>query len=143
MVVLSCGINDLTHHQYTARSLTQFIQHKLRDYSVRFPNVVFIVNSLLYTTDKYFNREVSIYNREMFDFSDHNEKVWFFDSHHIVAQGQNPLDIMGNGIHIAYHAKKLISTMLRDCITKFIRRENDLHRVWPLRPVYRHATLYL
>ena len=79
IVVLSCGINDLTRHQYTAHTLSQFIKQKLREYSVKFPNVIFVVNSLLYTTDPYFNREVSIYNREMFQFSLSVESVWFFD----------------------------------------------------------------
>ena len=140
IVVLSCGTNDITRHQYSAQALSQFLVYKLREYSVRFPNVIFVVNSLLYTTDKYFNREISIYNSFIFEFSMDAENVWFFDSHYIVVNGPNPIDTWGNGIHITHNAKKKISTVLRECIIKAANHEHDLHRVWPLRPVYRRAT---
>ena len=119
IVVLSCGINDtsIQHNHY--RSL----------WSTNLGNIVsdslmlFLLWTLCYIQPISISIEVSIYNREMFYFSLNAEKVWFFDSHHIVAHGQNPIDTRGNGIHITHHAKKQISTVLRECITKLIRHE--------------------
>ena len=143
VVVINCGINDLTRHDFTARKLLDFIIPKLNKYTLKYPNVMFIINSLLYTVDPYFNGQISTYNRELFKFSVYNDNVWFFDSHHLVSHGPNPIDHSerGNGVHITHHAKKHISSTLRECIVKTCSGWRDIDRIWPLRPEYRHIAV--
>ena len=144
IVVITCGINDLTRHNFTATKLLDFIIPKLNEYVVKYPNTTFIFNSLLYTVDPFFNREISIYNREIFNYSLHCDNIWFFDSHHLVSEGPNPIDLSdrGNGVHITYHAKKHISGVLRECIIKSCcSGQREIARAWPLRPEYRQVAV--
>ena len=83
VVVVSMGINDLSRYGHSAQSLANSITRSLQSYSVKYPNCVFIFNSLLLTRDyQRLNDEVELFNRMMFDFTRNSRNVSFFDSHH-------------------------------------------------------------
>ena len=82
-VVISAGMNDLSRYGQTGESLGSFISGKIRYWLCKYPNTLFIFNSLIHTTRPWLNDRVNCLNRLMFDLSIelYDSNFWFLDSH--------------------------------------------------------------
>ena len=151
MVFISCGINDLSRHghQWDAANLVNFLRNKLIEWKTKFPNTIFIFNSLLLTRFKWLNIQVNKYNELLFDLTlkFYESEVLFYDSWHVAAGLWSQGDFIvkpkyGNGIHITFTSKKVIQGTMYCCITELLTGQHmqQLARCWPLRERFRaHA----
>ena len=115
VVIVSCGINDLSRYGHTANSLADVVCNRLKLYSAQYPNTKFIYNSILLTRDhKWLNNEVNMFNRYMFELSRSTRNLFFFNSDGLVAQSdiKRIYHPNSNGIHVSLDVKKLITREL-------------------------------
>ena len=81
VVVVSCGVNDMSRYGHTANTLADVTQSRFKHYIDRYPTTKFIFNSVLKSRDyTWLNREVNIFNRHMFYFAQNLRNFSFFDS---------------------------------------------------------------
>ena len=114
IVIVSCGVNDLSRYGHTANSLADIMCKLFKQYSFRYPNTKFIFNSLLLTRDhKWLNTEIKSFNRYMFDLSRNTRNIYYFDSDRLVAQcGIKRIYSDSNGIHVSLDVRKLVAREL-------------------------------
>lgn len=126
VVIVSCGINDLSRYGHTANSLADCITHRFKQYSTRYPNTKFIINSLLRSRDyQWLNAEVELFNHYMFELSRSTRNMYYFDSHGLASRcsirnfyvSGKRTDLTesdmrnvenNNGIHITLDVRKLV-----------------------------------
>ena len=142
-VFISAGINDLSRYGYTGASLGSFISDRIRQWSAKYPNTVFIFNSLLHAhRGRWLNERVDTVNRILFDLSLelYGSNYWFFDSHAAIAGVGTQFPIIspvGNGIHISYKACQYLSRTVVQAIGAYEADCSTLPRIWPLRTEFR------
>jgi alkylated DNA repair dioxygenase AlkB len=145
-VFISSGVNDLSRYKWQAGTLFRYVREKLSLYRRKYPNTVFIFNSLL-TTDssrEWLNVEINKLNHDMFQLSlDVGQtNLWFFDSHHIALtlsrRGTQIIDSRGGGVHITPYARREIASVIFRCINGHIRDCTDIKHLWPIRVAFRH-----
>ncbi len=69
MVVISCGVNDMSCYGLRGRELADKIGPRLEAVCRNHPGTTFIFNSVLYTRHSWLNRDIDILNGLMFDLS--------------------------------------------------------------------------
>ena len=136
-VVISTGINDLSRYNHRSYSLYDTVSQQLRKFCERYPDTVFIFNSLLLTQYTWLTPEIDNFNRAMFELSFGIKNLWFFDSHRVCqslrGRGCRILDPDGNGIHILLPVKREITHCLVSCIRELDRRSPSIQKMWPMR----------
>lgn len=140
-VVISSGINDISRYGHSSESIAALISGKLRLWVNKYPNTVFIFNSLLYTRFSWLNKRVSCVNRSLFHLSldlYDNNNYWFLDTQAVMksANFQDFISHTGNGIHISHAAAGTTHRSIVDCVTHF---NKGIGSSWPLRLEYRRA----
>ena len=142
-VFISAGMNDLSRYGHTGESLGSFISSKIRYWLCKYPNTLFVFNSLIYAENRpWLNDRIDCLNRLMFDLSIelYDSNYWFFDSHASFDDvgGQFPIHSpTGNGIHISFRACQYISRIVADAICALVSNSPVTPRVWPLRTEFR------
>ena len=139
-VIVSCGVNDISRHDKTGETLSNFICDKLQLYTRMYPNTIFVFNSVLSTRYNWLNREISFINDSVFKLSLSLNNLWFFDSHHIVNNVDYEVLERHHDIHITITAKKHISSVIRRCILDLHIHSPNTGYHWPLRPHFRHLS---
>ena len=141
-VVISAGMNDLSRYGHTGESLGSFISSKIRYWLCKYPNTLFIFNSLIDTKRPWLNHRIDCLNKLMFDLSIelYDSNFWFFDSHASFVDVDDHFPIhspTGNGIHISIRACQYISRIMADAIGALVSSSPVTARVWPLRSEFR------
>ena len=70
-VFISSGVNDLSRYKWQAGRLFKYIGEKLSLYRKKYPNTIFIFNSLL-TTDNLTGRHTTSRNVTQYHVTSHN-----------------------------------------------------------------------
>ena len=120
VVIVSCGINDLTKRRVGARALADAACGKFRGYVTRYPGTKIIFNSVLMVRgDKRTNNEVELFNSLMFQFAQDTRNFYFFDSDSILYRSNMRGDEVfarNDSIHISFQARKLVTGKLVDAL---------------------------
>ena len=119
VVIISCGINDLSRHGLTSNALADMVIQRLRDCCRKYPNTMFIFNTILLSKNHdWLNYEVHQFNRYMYNVSTEISNLHFFDSHNILKHsGIHRVWVpQGNGIHITLDARRLVIRELVGCV---------------------------
>ena len=143
-VFISSGINDFSRYSWQESELFECIRAKLNRYRVKYPDTIFIFNSLLTTNcGDWLNIKVNQLNHDMFKLSLNSryENLWFFDSHHIalklnMSSNIYIIDDTRNGVHITHRAKREIWRVFCRCVNGRYDGD-DISNVWPLREAFR------
>ena len=140
MIVISCGVNDLSRNQYTASSLASEMRDQVHSWCTKYPDKQFIFNSILNVSRNVngghiINQNIDNFNKFVFEMSLNISNLWFLDTQFVILnrrlQGLNP---HGNGVHISFSTARALRSVLQGCILNFFR---DTHaEVWPLRPQF-------
>ena len=151
MVVISCGVNDLSCYGLWGQELADKVCPLLDKVCRKHQSTTFIFNSVLYTRHSWLNNEIDILNSRMFDLSLHVHNFLFFDSSSIISDhplGRKLDNIVDprdrRGVHITRAARVLISDNLVNGLELIWRRNAGKSLppaldtwTWPLRNVYR------
>ena len=143
-VIISAGINDISRYGHTAESISSHITNKLRVWVQKYPDTIFIFNSILYTKFVWLNKRVCDINRAIFNLSlelyDY-DNFYFLDSHARLrsAKLRDTISPKGNGIHISQEAANTVQNCIVNCIVKFDHRDRSMFNVWPLRYEFRQS----
>ena len=84
MVVISCGLNDLSRYNKRAHVLADLVTRRFDECCRNNPNTTFVFNSILLTSYDWLNEEITEFNRIMFELSFQHSNMIFFDSHEIL-----------------------------------------------------------
>ena len=139
-VVISTGVNDISRYGHTGYSLASIMCNKFKLLCTRYPETVFIFNSLLLTLYPGINNNINVLNKAMFDLSLEIydlDNFFFFDSHSLLF-GVNTIAAKGNGVHITPTATKIISQSLIKSITALVINSPTVAQSWPLRSRFKH-----
>ena len=134
VVFISCGVNDISRHDKTARHLSEFICDKFNLYSRLYPDTSFIFNSVLLTSHDWLNHEISYLNERVFRVSIKLHNIWFFDSHQVFVGAQYDVLDESHGIHITITAKRHITPFIHRSILDILNHSPFTGDRWPLRP---------
>ena len=141
IVLISCGVNDFSRYDHTADTLISLMNNKIKSWCEKYPSTVFIFNSILLTRFDWLNREISDFNKYMFELSLGVSNLWFLDTHDTIVQSRIlPINGRGNGIHITPQARRLLEVTLRDSILNFLSPDHSRKHPWPLRPYLKHRS---
>ena len=147
IVVISCGLNDLSRYGKRAHVLADLVARRLAECCRKHPNTTFVFNSILSTSFGWLNEEIAEFNRIMFELSLELDNMLFFDSHAILIDSpmrrtgvlETRKDYGANGCHITQAAKRLVI----DELVRALAFRSDItsgrtprRYVWPLRPAY-------
>ena len=143
-VVISAGMNDLSRFGHTGESLGSFISGKIRYWLCKYPNTLFVFNSLIHTNRPWLDNRVDCLNKLMFELSVelYDSNFWFFDSHASFVDVGDRFPVhspTGNGIHISIRACQYISRIMADAIGALVSNSPVTSRVWPLRSGFRRS----
>ena len=144
VVVISCGVNDLSRYGLSGRQLADRICRRLIDICQRHPNTTFVFNSILYTRHEWLNDQIDIFNNAMFEASVSCPNLLFFDSSEVISshpmahRADNVLDPLSRGgIHMTREARILVSDELVKAVDTICRHNVGTPRrpppKWPLR----------
>ena len=145
-VFISCGVNDLSRYGWSAHKLFAYFRDLVNTYRIKYPQTIFIFNSLLTTEFGWLNSEILLLNNSVFKFSlIENSNVWFFDSHQIALyKSRRGVQVLekgtrrANGIHITYSISDDIRHAIARCINACSKEQTHVIRnLWPLRPEFR------
>jgi len=135
MVVLSCGINDLSRYNETAESLASKVCDRLARSCELNPRTKFIFNSLTLTADQgWLNSELTSFNNTMFELSLNVPNLYYFDSHGLISREfrrsrrDDVYEIGGNGIHLSLAVRKLVSRELMSALGALCGARGDRFR---------------
>ena len=84
MVVISCGLNDLSRYNKRAHALADLVTRRFNECCRKNPNTTFVFNSILLTSYDWLNEEITEFNRIMFELSFQHSNMILFDSHEIL-----------------------------------------------------------
>ena len=118
------------------------ISEYLKVWKLKFPDTIFIFNSILNTRFNMVNELVMRMNTTMFDLSLHfYDNVMFFDSHErlMASHLRDVLAPRGNGVHITMAATKIMQVSLACSLAAYDQGVAAVQRVWPLRRQFRRA----
>ncbi len=153
IVVISCGVNDLSRYSRRPDDLADLVINRLKDCCARNCNTTFVFTSILSTAHGWLNGAIGAFNRHMFELSTKVPNLTFFDSHHVLVN--SPITSVrsrtsvivpgGDGVHITFDARKLVTDELINGLSAIARGvdgklSNDVGLCrwrWPLRPAYR------
>ena len=147
-VVISAGINDISRYGQSVNSVSCFITSKLGEWARRYPNTVFIFNSILSTTEQWLNKRAAAVNRAVFNLTLQlymRNNVYFLDTHARLLDPKTPLVISqtGNGVHLTQQANYIVHQCIVDSMIALSRSivtgKAALQRAWPLRRQFRHS----
>ena len=151
MVVISCGLNDLSRYNKRAHVLADLVTRRFDECCRNNPNTTFVFNSILLTSYDWLNEEITEFNRIMFELSFQHSNMIFFDSHEILMNSPLiPGDVIerrkeygGNGCHITFAAKRLVSNELITGLTCLALSRSGQVKTrklqqwsWPIRTVF-------
>ena len=111
----------------------------------KFPNTIFIFDSILSTGFGWLNRRAMIVNRSLFSLSlelYNTGMFYFLDTHALLRDSRLcVLSPTGNGIHLCYDAGNLVQQCIVDSVIALDRRDssNLISKVWPLRQEFRQS----
>lgn len=151
MVVISCGLNDLSRYGKRAHVLADLVTRRFSDCCRRNPDTTFVFNSILLTSYGWLNEEITEFNRIMFELSFQHSNMIFFDSHEALMRSQlipggvieRRKEYGGNGCHLTFAAKRLVTSELISGLTCLAHTRSDQTRPrklqqweWPIRTVF-------
>ena len=137
VVIISCGINDLSRYNATPAALLQDFLPKLRVYSNKFPTTKFMFSSLLESKYDWLNVNSHIVNDAVFKLSLTLDNVWFFDIWNLLSPAQSHCD--RHGIHINLYAQRVFTRTLVTCTKLLHGCDSTIRQHWPLRPLFRQV----
>ncbi len=144
-VFLSCGVNDISRYGWSAHKLFEYFSELMHCYRKKYPNTVFVYNSILTTKYQWLNIEINKLNIDIFNLSleDYRCNLWFLDTHHVaLTSARNGLLILeegfrskrANGVHITYWASNVIRKVIFECLQNLIQGNSSTPiATWPLR----------
>ena len=120
VVILSGGINDIARNGHSAESLADIFFARLEECARMYPDTMFVVNSMIWTKQKYFNNHIDRFNGYLAEFciNSNLSNVLCFDSHNFIRENRHKItgsfyDVEDvNGIHVAHQAWRLIGNEL-------------------------------
>ena len=151
MVVISCGLNDLSRYNKRAHVLADLVTRRFDECCRNNPNTTFVFNSILLTSYDWLNEEITEFNRIMFELSFQHSNMIFFDSHEILMNSplipggviERRKEYGGNGCHITFAAKRLVSNELITGLTCLALSRSGQVKTrklqqwsWPIRTVF-------
>ena len=145
-VIISAGVNDVSRYERSAYYISILKCNKLRYWVQKYPNTVFVFNSILsvHTKFAWLNTRINYVNKELFELSlelyDHSN-FYFLDTH-AKLQGskiQHVISSTGNGVHITQKAASIVQSCILECVVGLDRYDQSLYQVWPLRHEYRRS----
>ena len=151
MVVISCGLNDLSRYGKRAHVLADMVTKRLAECCRKHPNTTFVFNSILLTSFGWLNKEIDEFNKIMFQLSLELDNMLFFDSHAVLMDSPlRPAGVLetrkeygANGCHITFAAKRLVTDELiralvfrNAVLTGKVSDRTSRKYVWPLRPSF-------
>ena len=140
MVVISCGLNDLSRYGKRAHVLADLVTRRFGECCRKNPNTTFVFNSILLTSYGWLNEEITEFNRIIFELSFQHSNMIFFDSHEALMRSQlipggvieRRKEYGGNGCHLTYAAKRLVTSELINGLTCLAHTRNAQTRPWKL-----------
>ena len=142
IVLISGGVNDLARNGHSAESLADFVLSRLEQFSKKFPDTKFVINSIILTKLKHINEHILRFNRYMRNFCLRHENIIFFDSHDFMVNNRHKVDGLvydkhdRSGIHITYLARRHIGLAL----VQYIKRTcTSIHARYCASPVQRRS----
>ena len=153
IVVISCGVNDLSRYGRRAHVLADLVTTRLETCCKKYRSTTFVFSSILSTGRGGLNAAVGEFNKVMFELCTRVPNMAFFDSHSVVLSNgmSSPSSRVkvirpdGDGIHISFDARRLITDQLVNGVELLARRREGLTASgrlqgwqWPLRPSYSH-----
>lgn len=144
IVVISCGVNDLSRNGYSASALASEMRDQVYSWCRRYPDKEFIFNSIFNISrnvqwSDLINQNIDSFNRFIFEVSLNIGNLWFLDTQCAIyerrLQGLNP---HGNGVHITFSTARALGSVLQGCILNFFCAGSGVPaEAWPLRPQFR------
>jgi hypothetical protein len=123
IVVLSCGVNDISRYNESAASLAALVCDRLARCCESNPRTKFVFNSLTLTADRgWLNSELTKFNNFMFELSLHVPNLSYFDAHGLIVREFRDLqrdalyETEGNGVHLSLTVRKLVSRELMSAL---------------------------
>ena len=140
MVVISCGLNDLSRYGKRAHVLADLVTRRFGECCRRNPNTTFVFNSILLTSFGWLNEEIAAFNKIMFELSFEHSNLMFFDSHEAIIRSkplnegiiENRKEYGANGCHITYAAKRLVISELVTGLICMAHTRSCQSRPWRL-----------
>ena len=153
IVIISCGVNDLARYGKRPEVLADLVIRRLKECCEKHKHTSFIFTSILSTNHQWLNNAIGRFNKFMSDLANEVSNMSFFDSHHVLLNSSfstpwSRVPVIrsdGDGIHITFEARKLITNQLvnglevivadRECRTVPVRLQGW---TWPVRFNFRH-----
>ena len=148
-VIISAGVNDLSCYGLRASVLADMVCDRLRRTCRKHPKTKFIFNTILNVHNKYdwLNHEINLFNSNMNELSLSIPNMALFDSHALLMNDRISQSLGGvidlreqRGIHVTWHARKLITDNLVNALELTWHLNNDKpvsgklsNWVWPIR----------
>ena len=148
-VIISAGVNDLSCYGLRASVLADMVCDRLRRTCRKHPKTKFIFNTILNVHNKYdwLNHEINLFNSYMNELSLSIPNMALFDSHALLMNDRISQSLGGvidlreqRGIHVTWHARKLITDNLVNALELTWHLNNDKpvsgklsNWVWPIR----------
>ena len=120
IVIISCGVNDLARYGKRPEVLADLVIRRLRESCNKHKHTSFIFTSILSTNHRWLNNAIGQFNKFMSDLASEVSNLSFFDSHHVLLNSSltkpwSKVPVIrsdGDGIHITFEARKLITNHL-------------------------------
>ena len=119
-VVIACGVNDLARYGRRPEVLADMVAQRLATTCGKHKNTTFVFMSILSTGYDWLNTAVSRFNEYMFELAAKVPNLLFFDSHQVILDSSlcrpgaryTVLRRDGDGVHITFEARKLVTNQL-------------------------------
>lgn len=151
MVVIACGVNDLSRYGKRAHVLADLIAARLSSCLNKHRSTTFVFMSILETSRGWLNCEIREFNRIMFELSERHTNLSFLDSQQVLYSNfpsadkvlESRKEFGGNGIHLTLGAKREITWELARVLRFLAHRRLELgpstelrNWTWNLRPSF-------
>ena len=113
IVLISCGVNDLSRYSFTAHSLADVVSSRFKQYTQLYPNTKFIFNTVLRSRGyPWLNHEINEFNKLMFYMCQNTRNLSFFDSDRLLmSSGLTVRQIYAGGDGRRYDPSHSVSSM--------------------------------
>ena len=144
IVVISCGINDISRYQCTGYELFNMIRDKLMACCRKYEGTTFIFNSVLHTRYASLDREVDVLNKLMFELSCQISNLLFIDSLSVLKSCDLKIDDVirasdRHGVHLTSRAVNKVREVLSRAVEVVVCGRTDTRPskeirgwIWPL-----------
>ena len=133
-MIISAAVNDLSCYGLRASVLADMVCERLRRTCRKHPKTKLIFNTILNVHNKYdwLNHEINLFNSYMNELSLRIQNMALFDSHALLMNNRISQSLGGvidlreqRGIHVTWHARKLITDNLVNTLELTWHLNND------------------